>query len=527
MKSTKSSDFMDTFCHQPDATKHFEDIDCHYKLMVQQTSTNNTCSVEVPYPVGKTFTTSIATPPVMFHLDNYTERLKNTKCNAVYRQYTVLAIHEAFASGIPMKPMYTIAPMKTSIQFFNETSPTVVPIIKKNDGHNPLELNKSNTFSITKLQLEKTIDKALPTYFNWMNNEEITRPVDQGLCGSCWAVAASTCLSDVYVVSQHIKNPQLSTDYILSCLPQHQCEGGNPFKAVHDMENNGARPSTCIKPSGASKSSEIAPCKCAHEAATYFPTDTQTICIPPDLNSLPPDQANVFQSYLQGLYGTIDTVNLSSVPYTDIQKIIKTHIYEYGPVVTGFHVFKNFMKGDYRETNDIYIETESYQGIAGIKYDDLAEDWIGSHAVVIVGWGKGIVRGINVPYWIVRNSWGEKWGLENGTFKIAMYGKDTFSNRISQFEYPSLVTTDAGYGVTGGVILMKAGAILPPTREAKASLTNIPTQIKRRWILYTFLVVTSIVLYLMMCCLPRTTAIWIILGCFLIMGLLLTFTTYF
>lgn len=37
------------------------------------------------------------------------------------------------------------------------------------------------------------------------------------------------------------------------------------------------------------------------------------------------------------------------------------------------------------------------------------------HAVVIVGWG--ITNDTNIPYWIVRNSWGTDWGL-NGNFYL-------------------------------------------------------------------------------------------------------------
>jgi len=43
-----------------------------------------------------------------------------------------------------------------------------------------------------------------------------------------------------------------------------------------------------------------------------------------------------------------------------------------------------------------------------------------------------------------------------------MYGDDPvkkYENRFSQFEYPSIVNTDEGIALTGGVILVKAGRI--------------------------------------------------------------------
>jgi hypothetical protein len=170
-----------------------------------------------------------------------------------------------------------------------------------------------------------------------MDNNDITRPIDQGTCGSCWAVAASTCLSDVFVATKRVTNPNLSPGYILSCYPQQQCEGGNPFIAIHDMELHGARSSDCIP-----STLPIQPCKCHKEGPSYYPEATKAICIPPDLSTYSKDEAEIIQSYLNSLYGTDTTLDLSKVSNSTIQQIIKHHMYTNGPVVAGFHVFKNF-----------------------------------------------------------------------------------------------------------------------------------------------------------------------------------------
>lgn len=58
----------------------------------------------------------------------------------------------------------------------------------------------------------------------------------------------------------------------------------------------------------------------------------------------------------------------------------------------------------------------------------------GAHAVVIVGWGVEEVPNflpvsmpgevsLEIPYWVVRNSWGDKWN-GNGYCKIAMTDRD-------------------------------------------------------------------------------------------------------
>ncbi|XP_034230533.1 cathepsin B-like [Thrips palmi] len=71
-------------------------------------------------------------------------------------------------------------------------------------------------------------------------------------------------------------------------------------------------------------------------------------------------------------------------------KEIKTH----GPVEASFDVYEDFL---------------SYK--SGV-YRYLAGDFVGGHAVRILGWGQE--KG--VKYWLIANSWNTDWG-EKGFFK--------------------------------------------------------------------------------------------------------------
>jgi hypothetical protein len=359
-----------------------------------------------------------------------------------------------------------VAPLKSSIQMVNT--------------QNVMKLSKDDFTSIQEQAIH------LPLYWNWMDNNQISRPFNQGLCGSCWAVSSAMCLSDVFVASKKTQtNPNLSPTYILSCYPQGQCDGGDPSQAVADMENNGIGPSSCLNydwcmSTGCSGdplkhfdergnvNKYIPPCACSTKSQTqsttkYFAKNTMAVCIPPDTNDFSYKDKQMIDSYLHSVFSNVpDThINLKKETHESIRNIIKYNIYTYGPAIGGFHVFSNFMKGKYYETNGIYVENYSYNGLPGVNYSEPDSTWVGSHAVVIVGWGEDTINGEKVPYWVVRNSWGPEWG-DRGTFKMAMYGNDPnkkYQNRLSQFEYPSIVYTDNGIGITGGIIHMQAGDI--------------------------------------------------------------------
>ena len=435
-----------------------------HMLTVQHTIAPSICSTQLPFVKGTPMQSSTFTAPTIFRLPNYDKKLKECTCSDVYHQYTLEAIQESISLAKPLTPMFRIAQMKTSIQFF---TPSV------------------STFSISQQDYQHKMDSKLPLYFSWMDNEEITRPQSQGMCGSSWAIAVSTCLNDVFVVEKKISNPKLSPSYLLSCMPQQQCNGGDIVLAVKDIESKGIKPTSCINDSWNAillppdELNKLIPeCHCTDSAPFYYPSEIKAICIPPKLQDLSGQEAEILQSHLSHLYGSINHIDLSSVPFEHVQTLIKHHIYTHGPVVSGFHVFKNFLKGNFMETNDIYVETSPYQGVAGVNYNALEEDWVGSHAIVIVGWGTDTVHDHPVEYWLVRNSWGTSWGV-GGLCKIAMYGTKPYHNRVSQFEYPSIVTTDSGYGVTGGVLLLKAGEMKKPMLSTSLLSTPIvSTQIR-------------------------------------------------
>jgi hypothetical protein len=91
-----------------------------------------------------------------------------------------------------------------------------------------------------------------------------------------------------------------------------------------------------------------------------------------------------------------DPKNMPDVPDGN-EYNIRRDIYHWGPVSTGFTVHEDFT---------------SWDGKGIYQWDGKSKE-AGGHAVVILGWGTEN----NVPYWIIRNSWGPEWG-EGGYFRI-------------------------------------------------------------------------------------------------------------
>lgn len=77
---------------------------------------------------------------------------------------------------------------------------------------------------------------------------------------------------------------------------------------------------------------------------------------------------------------------------------LRRNIYRYGPIITGIKIYPDFYTFDAK--NQIY----KWNGEGPL---------IGGHACELVGWGIEN----NTKYWIIKNSWGEKWG-DKGYFRM-------------------------------------------------------------------------------------------------------------
>ena len=122
------------------------------------------------------------------------------------------------------------------------------------------------------------------------------------------------------------------------------------------------------------------------------------------------------------------------------------------------------MHGHFTKVNGgVYLENGDYSDVGKVNLMSegkmtSVENYVGSHAVAIIGWGeeKGVIiddKGTrkDIPYWYCRNSWTEKWG-DGGYFKMPMFPY----NKISQFDKIVVIKTPQGNVQGGGMVLIKA-----------------------------------------------------------------------
>ncbi|KAK2953847.1 putative Cathepsin B [Blattamonas nauphoetae] len=182
---------------------------------------------------------------------------------------------------------------------------------------------------------------------------------DQDDCGGCWAFATSGSMSIRRGIAGCWSGP-LSMQDLISCdITNSACRGGNPARAQLWAKNKGMTTYSCLPFVSASGRVPTCPTKCRNgsEIERFKWDKTLTLRV---------DQ-------------------------------VQESLFNEGPLYARFNIYEDFL---------------SYS--SGV-YQHLEGDNLGSHAVILLGWGEEN----GVKYWLLQNSWSEDWG-EQGYFKIKM-----------------------------------------------------------------------------------------------------------
>jgi len=224
---------------------------------------------------------------------------------------------------------------------------------------------------------------AFDSRTQWPKCTSISHIRDQGNCGSCWAVSAAEVSTDRTCIHGNAAfDNQLSAEQIMSCCQAcgQGCNGGYPISAMEYWQTTGVVTGGDYDSMQGCLPYEVKPCGAAgcsgQEAQT--PACNQ-VCESGYTKPFDSDKHMASSHYYVkgGVTG------------------IQTEIQANGPVEAAFNVYEDFMNyksGVYKHTTGEYL---------------------GGHAVKIIGWG---MEGVT-PYWMVANSWNTSWGM-NGWFMI-------------------------------------------------------------------------------------------------------------
>ena len=211
--------------------------------------------------------------------------------------------------------------------------------------------------------------RQLPDSFDWRNRDGVNfvSPVrNQAQCGSCYAFASMAMMeARLRIITNNTLQVVLSPQDVVGCSEYSQgCEGGFPYLiAGKYAQDFGAVEESCFPYLGVDSA-----CNETKGCLRYYGTDYY---------------------YIGGYYGACNEPQM------------RLELVNNGPIAVSFEVLNDFM----HYKGGIYQHT-------GLT--DKFNPWeITNHVVLVVGYGteKG------VPFWIVKNSWGEDWG-EQGYFRI-------------------------------------------------------------------------------------------------------------
>jgi len=212
-----------------------------------------------------------------------------------------------------------------------------------------------------------TAAAGLPSALNWCDEVGCTPVRDQGNCGSCWAFGTTGVLEQNILIVDGVSK-DLSEQYLLSCnVNGWSCAGG---WWAHDYHKSKVPPGE--------------PGPGAVYEGDFAYEETRVACNPP-------------HSHHETISDWKYVAPPGSLPSV---AELKQAIYDHGPIAVAMCVGPRFT---------------SYRG-GVLTEGDVCNDDV-NHGVILVGWDDSLG-----PHgaWILRNSWGPKWG-EDGYMNIA-YG---------------------------------------------------------------------------------------------------------
>ena len=253
-------------------------------------------------------------------------------------------------------------------------------------GPVPEEFDEAPLLSVSSDELPDNFDARE----HWPLCEAIKEIRDQSACGSCWAFGAASAMSDRLCIASGQKDQRrVSTQDILECcrICGFGCNGGFLYFTWLHWKVSGAVTGGVFEDDRWCKPYAFPPCN-HHSDGPYED------CGKHHYDS-PKCQSKCENEKYQTEYKDDKIFASKAYSVSGKEDDLRKEIYQNGSVEGAFMVYEDFIL---------------YKG--GV-YQQTTGNFLGGHAIKIIGWG--IQDG--VKYWLCVNSWNESWG-EKGTFRI-------------------------------------------------------------------------------------------------------------
>ena len=269
---------------------------------------------------------------------------------------------------------------------------------------------------------------------DWRNSN-LLPPKNQGNCGDCWAMSSTSAFTDRFRIHKNLDNLDLEPAITAQCVPDtlnNGCMGGYPSKAGEYFENVGLVDSSGKCPGWDAICTPANNCGPGITKTPTLPTcqDLNNMCVFSDSKEYKAIQGSTKST---AVYNNDGSVNEEQTIISMKQELLN------GPYPVTYFVAFDFVSTTlgykWDITNGIYVNGAYDSDLAakfptqtanlkkkGVKWSDIIkeENNPAAHAVEIVGWDIGDAGSYGkIPYWIIKNSWGENWN-ENGYFRYAM-----------------------------------------------------------------------------------------------------------
>ena len=363
-------------------------------------------------------------------------------------------------------------------------------------------------------ELGLSAPSQLPSKWDWSEKVNLLPPTNQARCGDCWAQSSTNALTDKFLILKNLKGLELNQLTTTICTyhnfqgiqggSNHECEGGFPYVAGKFFEGWGAVPSTD------KDGKQVTGCAPSWEEWCKGNDGCNNTRVP-SCNAYQ-DCAPVYKA-VKDSTTTLTVEKDSKIDPHETINNIKTAILNTGPVIGTFFVYADMQyanidltsmggwKYQWDATNGIYVNGKYNSDMdklweksdPAIKQKIPKMNWgnkkMGAHAVEIVGWNE---EG-DIPYWIIKNSWADKWnkgnpaGNKGGYWYHAMYPH----NQACAMDVPLAYSEIGGLGgctnfkadVSSGA---KQGSIVGPAKSGGSKRGGIVAAVansdKKHWL---------------------------------------------